>query len=837
MNRVGQDSRRAAWRPGPLARTGLSLLLLAGGGVGAAATPAAAAPADGTLTVQVLRDFFGTGVINTTMDVPQQGMAVEVSDRAGHRVTGVTDATGRVVVSGSDELTGGQYRVDVSVPAPYDDYLEAAPASTAENHFDSFTSYADVSDGQDASVVTGVWNPADYAVPDTRYFVAVQNGANGTDTRALVSFGTDVRGTCPTDVSCPDVLATQDQVGTTFGLAYDRHQGRLFQGAFARRYAAYGPGGGGAIYTVPADGSGAPELFARVPNATVTPHDLTNMVKDAGFTDAPGKESLGGLALSEDGATLYTVNLLTGSLVSFDATGATASAPEETVPIPDPGCASRDDWRPFSLTTHDNTLYVGGVCNAASTRQREDLKAVVYTYDGDEFTTVLTQPLDFQRGAVFRSGTEEEQATHWNPWDTSLATWDERRVGTVFTSPQPELASLTFTREGSMVLGFRDRFMDVLASGGLDPRPLNDTAQTGMAGGDINMACASPDGGYEWEGTGSCPSHATPANNGGQAEDVVEYFPGDFYATAHQETALGSVAFIPQQQWVASTEFDPVVDVSSAGTGYHDLATGQGPGNAPTANGYQFVSPNQNGFGKAGGLGDIEFAAANAPIQIGNVVWFDGDHNGIQDPADVLLPGATINLLDADGEQVATTSTDAAGEYYFGGVGAEYQLTPGAEYTVQFDVCTADTSTVPEQPPASELRFTLARTGDNRAHDSNVTPPTTGQPCSGSTPVTAPDQAGEVDHTIDAGVYIQEETPPEETPTTPPETPTTPPEETPTTPAEPTSPPGPAPDGGGGELANTGTSGLPQLIALVGLLVGAGLTVVFVSRQRRTQRH
>src|SRR5439155_23727166 len=116
--------------------------------------------------------------------------------------------------------------------------------------------------------------------------------------------------------------------------------------------------------------------------------------------------------------------------------------------------------------------------------------------------------------------------------------------------------------------------------------------------------------------------------------------------------------------------------------------TGEGPGNNPPANGYQFVSPNQNGFGKAGGLGDIAYAAANAPIQIGNLVWFDGDHNGIQDPGQLPLPNATINLLDAGGKQVATTKTDAAGEYYFGGVGATYELTPGAKYTVQFDACT-----------------------------------------------------------------------------------------------------------------------------------------------------
>ncbi|MCG0284750.1 SdrD B-like domain-containing protein [Streptomyces sp. PSAA01] len=808
--------------------------------MGATAGTATASTGDGTLTVQVLRDFFGTGVINAAMDVPQRGMKVRVTDPAGHRVTGTTDATGKVVVSKSTELTGGQYRVDVTIPAPYKTYLRAAPASTAENHFDSFTTFVNVSDGKDDSVITGVWNPADYTLPDTRYFVPIQNTADARDTRALVAFGTDKRGTCPGDTACPTTLNTQDQVGTTFALAYDQHRKRVFQGAFARRYTPYGPEGGDAIYTTPADG-GAPTLFAKVPGAAETPHDAANMNKDAGFTDAPGKESIGGLALSEDGSTLYAVNLLTRKLVSFDATGTTASAPKATVSIPDPGCEVATDWRPFGLQVHDNKLYVGGVCSAESTQQRDDLKAVVYSYDGERFTTVLDHPLTAKRGSVFGSD-DVAQSTHWNPWNTSLATWDERKVGNVFIDPQPELASLAFTRDGSMIIGFRDRFMDVVSWGGLDPRPNDNTPENGMAGGDITMACATPTGGYAWEGTGSCPNHATPATNGGQANDVVEYFPGDFFRGAHLETALGSVAYIPQQQWAVSTEFDPTVNVATSGTGYHDVTTGQGPGNAPAANAYQFVSQEQSGFGKAGGLGDIAYEAANAPIQIGNRVWFDGDHNGIQDPegpAEVPLPDATINLLDAGGKQVATTKTDAVGEYYFGGVGADYELKPGAKYTVQFDVCTADTGEVPTQPPATELRFTLARAGDDRAHDSNVTPPKTGRLCNGQAPVTAPDKPGEVDHTIDAGVHIPKEEPPTPTPTPTPSSSEPPSHEPPA--SEPPNHPGPqgggGGDGGGGSLANTGTSGLLKIISLSALLAGAGAAVAFVTRKRRAGQH
>ncbi|MFF0269314.1 SdrD B-like domain-containing protein [Kribbella sp. NPDC004536] len=844
-----------------LLRAGVSGLLLAGSTAGtmvAASGAAGAATADGTLTVQVLRDFFGTGVINAAMDTPQQGMVVEVTDVAGHHVRGTTDATGKVVVPPSATLVGGQYRVDVSIPAPYDGYLRPAPASTKDNHFDSFTSFVDVRNGQADSVVTAVWNPADYTLPDSKYYVPVQSPAVNADgsapdpnARALVSFGQDARGTCPDQLACPKVVNTQAQVGTTWGLAYDKYRKRIFQAAFAKRYTEYGPEGGGAIYTTPLDDSGAPTLFTKVAGAALTPHGPGDLRKDPLFTDAPGKESLGGLALSEDGRTLYAVNLRTRRLLSFDATGAAAALPEKSVQIPDPDCAAADDWRPFALTAHDAQLYVGGVCSAESTKQRSDLKAVVYSYDGSTFTPVLTQSLGFDRGQVLQGWTTQT-TNHWNPWDSSLLNWESRAISpSLYVNPQPELATLAFTRNGSMILGFRDRFMDVIGNG-QDPRPLNSQIEAGMSGGDINMACAKPGGGYDWEGTGSCPNHGTTATNGHEPDGVVEYFHGDFFDPnrsgngLHQETSQGSVAYIPQQQWVVSTELDPARDVSSNGAGFYNVETGVGPGQENPAHGYQFIGPT-NSFGKAGGLGDIAYEAANAPIQIGNIVWFDGDHNGIQDPYhedEVPLAGATVNLIDADGKQVDSTQTDAAGEYYFGGVGAKYELTPGAKYTVEFNVCTADTGNVPKQPAATDLRFTLPVAGSDRAHDSNPTPPTSGQLCKASTQVTAPGSPGGVDHTIDAGVYIPAPVPPttptpSPTPTATPSPTVTPtPSATPTQSATPTVAPTTTepPPGPGGNLAGTGAPVSPLLIILGGLLAAAGAAFLLIGRKRRANR-
>jgi len=821
--------------------SGLLLFGCAAGTMVAGGATAGASTTDGTLTVQVLRDFFGTGVINTTMDTPQQGMAVEVTDVAGHSIRATTDSTGKVVVPPSVELTGGQYRVDVSIPAPHSDYLRPAPASTATDHFDSFTSYVDLRDGTDQSVITAVWNPADHTLPDTRYYVPVQSPATNResrpDGRALVAFDQAARGTCPDQVACPTVLNTQSQVGTTWGLAYDKDRKRIFQAAFARRFTVYGPGGGGAIYTTPADGSAAPELFATVPGAAVTEHGAVDMRKDPAFVDVPGKEGIGGLTVTEDGKTLYAVNLRTRELVGFDATAATAPGVAKSVPIPDPGCAAAADWRPFALTAHDAKLYVGGVCSAESTQDRADLKVVVHAYDGSAFTEVLTHGLEYARGQV-ASGLTHPDTNHWNPWDADLATWDEASRGGVFIDPQPELATMAFTRNGSLILGFRDRFTDVLGSGGLDPRPAGNTAQYAMSGGDITMACAKPGGGFDWEGTGACPNHGTPATNGRQPDGVVEYFHGDFFdpnrlgGGPHQETSQGSVAFIPQQQWVVTTEMDPARDVNANGTGFYDVDTGVGPGHENPTHGYQFVSLRDGSFAKAGGLGDIAYQAANAPVQIGNLVWFDGDHNGVQDPYhddEVPLEGATVHLLDAGGKQIATTRTDAAGEYYFGGVGATPELTRGAQYTVRFDVCTATTDNVPDRPAAEDLRFTLPTAGDDRAHDSNVTPPTTDRLCDGSAPVTAPTEAGGVDHTIDAGVHIPKPDPPTTQPGS-----EAPPTSEAVSPAEPAGPEQASGRTNDDSLAQTGVPALPALIFLGFLAVVAGVALWIVGRRRHT---
>ncbi|MCG8456192.1 MAG: carboxypeptidase regulatory-like domain-containing protein, partial [Holophagales bacterium] len=58
----------------------------------------------------------------------------------------------------------------------------------------------------------------------------------------------------------------------------------------------------------------------------------------------------------------------------------------------------------------------------------------------------------------------------------------------------------------------------------------------------------------------------------------------------------------------------------------------------------------------------------NGPATLGDRVWSDADGDGVQDPDEVGIPGVSVELLDRLGSVIATTSTDAFGNYLFDAV-------------------------------------------------------------------------------------------------------------------------------------------------------------------------
>jgi len=65
-------------------------------------------------------------------------------------------------------------------------------------------------------------------------------------------------------------------------------------------------------------------------------------------------------------------------------------------------------------------------------------------------------------------------------------------------------------------------------------------------------------------------------------------------------------------------------------------------------------------------------------VSVGDYVWVDANRDGLQSPGEPGLPGVTVNLKDASGASVQSTTTDKNGYYSF------RFLLPGAQYTIEF---------------------------------------------------------------------------------------------------------------------------------------------------------
>jgi protocatechuate 3,4-dioxygenase beta subunit len=114
------------------------------------------------------------------------------------------------------------------------------------------------------------------------------------------------------------------------------------------------------------------------------------------------------------------------------------------------------------------------------------------------------------------------------------------------------------------------------------------------------------------------------------------------------------------------------------------------------------------------------------PASLGNFVWHDADGDGVQDPGETGVGGVTVTIFDADGNEVAHTTTAGDGSYNFTG------LKPGT-YTVSY-------TDLPDG-----YVFSPQNAGGDDATDSN--------PGSNGTTASITLAPGANNTTIDAGIY------------------------------------------------------------------------------------
>ncbi|MFE9255238.1 SpaA isopeptide-forming pilin-related protein, partial [Streptomyces sp. NPDC006879] len=727
-----------------LSALGVVLPMLTSGIAMAAAPAAARAEAgDGTVKVRVVREVNANGTWDRVLEPGMQDVEVTLTDDGGRTITGRTGADGTVTFDPSGTpLVGGKYRVQVINPKPNVLYSAFAShegmLSGSPDTLTSTEEFVVVSGGNDVELTTAFWNPVDYCQKNADLVTACirkdhAGGPADNDTRTLVSFPYNARGNWTQRSNGVTDLSDKATTGALYGIAYSKQQKWIFSGAMARRGSAYGPAGQGGIYLTD-KATGETTLFTTVPNAGTTAHNMTSEM-DVGFSPTVTKEALGDVDVSEDGKDLYVVNLNDKKLYRYDATQKTASEPKASYTIPDPDCSSSDDWRPFGLGVQDGVVYVGGVCSAESTQKKEDLRAVVQTFDPEagEFTAiVMDERLDFAREVTDTLATCNKGAG-WYPWadgwrDTQDGKTCSKASGIRYGYPQPVLADIVVETNGDLVLGFRDRWTDQ-SGHQVTAVPGETRLVRAMPGGDINRACKGSTGGFLMDANGGCKNNSSVAG-------IKEYYAGDARTVWHPEAAFAGIALSKVEENIATSIVDPSGETYKSGTGFINRFTGAADGGKTLT----------DTFGKGGSMADLEVMCDEAPIQIGNRVWYDVDKDGIQDPGEKPVNGATVNLYDAAGKRVATTKTTARGEYYFDNSNVPGGLKFRTEYTIKID----NPADYEQGGPLYQWVVTQNDAGDNDFIDSDGKVPAGGKFPEHT--ITTGD-AGQDNHTYDFGYH------------------------------------------------------------------------------------
>ncbi len=400
-------------------------------------------------------------------------------------------------------------------------------------------------------------------------------------------------------------MATGSQVGSLWGVAYDKHKKRLFSSAVLRRHVGFGPLGLGGIYVSDLSTNtttGYIDVAAASLNINVgsIPSNAARGLGTAllgpsndslAFVNI-GKIGIGDLDISEDGKYLYFTNLFDKKLYQLDISGTTPTlAGSYAIPSE---CTTGSN-RPFGLKVYAGKVYVGSVCDALVTQNKSELRAAVHEFDptGSTFSTVFDFPLTYPKGPVFLSTAVDNapllEVTGWYPWTDDWNDMDFRSFSTNTNSyrilyPQPIFSDIEFDIDGSMVLGFADR--TGLQTGFRNYRPQGTTDLfTSFSGGDILRAAKSGNI-FLLENNGTVNGIEGAGIGNNQGPGFGEFYNDDWLSfndrLNHSEQAFGALALLPGSGQVVLTAMDPLNrtaggTVNTGGVKYLSNFTGQAP--------------------------------------------------------------------------------------------------------------------------------------------------------------------------------------------------------------------------------------------------------------------
>lgn len=740
------------------------------------------------VTGKVFRDFNADGLQSATNPIEPgvAGITVKVFKSDGTQV----GANALTAIDGSYTVAVGltnQFRVEFSnFPTSY----FSGPKGSG-----SGTSTQFVNGGTTANL--GINYPSDYCGIANPQLVTPcyingtpLNGGTSANDPAIVSipYTTTGNGSTLPSGSNPSentYLAKSVEVGSTWGMAYQRSSKFIFASALLKRHTGFGTGGPGAIYKINnAGGTPVTTLFVDLNtdlgvSAGTDPRNLTaadsipkiktQPSRDSTAFGLIGKMALGDLDISDDEKTLWVINTFDKKLYELPV-GSPAVKPTTKIAhtLPNPGCTN-GVFRPWAVKFWRGKVYVGGVCTAENAGgTAADLKAYIYSFkpgdaNPDNFTEVYNFKLDYPRGSTSLDGIKATPAA-WKPW---IAKWSDMTnpipdAGAYNQTicPQPILSDIEFDVDGSMILGFMDRSGNQLGSNNYSTL-LNDLNTTtnkrniyeGTSAGDLLRVGLNADGvtytlekdatvnGVISGGKGQSPSQG-PGTGEFYWQDMFiqnadKNLPSNASGGGHHEVSLGGLALFPGKNEVVETVFNPVNAFRAGGVRWFDNTTGQ----APRA--YEIFGQDAGGlgvtFGKANGLGDLELLCASQPIEVGNRLWNDTDKDGIQDAGEPVLTGVTVELWKSGFLVFSTTTNPTTGEYYFTG------LVPNS---TDYEIRIPNINGASKQTKLAGLTPTTANVGTNNEIDSDAI--VSGANNYASIPFNT-GNAGENDHTLDAG--------------------------------------------------------------------------------------
>ncbi len=644
----------------------------------------------------VFRDYNGNGI----KDANEPGVKniIVKSFDANDAVygTATTGNTGTYTLVPA-AATGKALRIEFQIPSTGTVFSDAKSSiDFAGMGGSAYGSAVQFVTGNMANINFAINNPADYISPRAYFATATHVSGNSQNTSgtasgyaSLLAYPVGMQGWINNDSN--KVMATQNKTGTVWGMAYSRQSKKIFSSAFLRRHSALGPLGIGGIYVTDISG-GYPGTTGNFLNLSaiginvgsvssntargLPPNSLAKSFDNKIF-DSVCKAGLGGLDMSDDGRYLYTINLLQRQLLKIDLQNAAApvapSAAQVTAySIPATGCTG-GVMRPFAVKVYRGNIYVGVVCDASVSKNRNDLAAMVYAFNpvSAVFTKVLDAPLNYKRGTSLWVGYD----TTWNAWSATWPTMPDYYL----VNSEPVLADIDFDTDGSMVLGLIDRFSH---QGAAWQPNINDPAseQYVLASGDVLRAYSSGST-FVLENNGSCNSVSGCGISNGEGPGGGEYYGGDYVYHAGgspYEIAVGGLALLPGKNELHVLGYD-VYGGNDNGTFCLNNKTGH------RTRAYQLVQDMSiMGIGKGAGMGDLELIADPAPIEVGNRVWNDADGDGIQDAGEAGINGVQVQLYDVTGSALlATATTSGNGNFYFSSSSFAGGLQPATGYVLR----------------------------------------------------------------------------------------------------------------------------------------------------------